>query len=563
MELKNLKKHLEESSVCGIWGLPGVGKSTLAKEYAYQYRNEYPDGVLWVVVGQEGSSTDIRLNPAAIYYEVAHILNFRGAEFADLEQVRTSMANMLGNRKCLLILDNVIDSSFVYCLPPSPCHTIITTRSKALIMEADVFPLRLKELTPNESQNLLELQLGKFELNESFIDLLDKYYIHGGLPLYINLLARTIVRGNYSDTRIPEILNLNLNSLFNSLNEQYQRMLLTFGITPLAQASAELISVMSGESYNKTKQYLDELVYFGLVSKMRSNKYNLHIVLKNYLYEVLKKRGMLNKLRNKYSKFYYLWCKANWYKTSEVQEELFNILQAYHYLKAGTEKWQCQIAMYVWALEVSGIDHFNIHKHSRGYGVSISLLQQLYPNSFLKNSNDLTAQIIHSAISKDESVIDDVINATFSTEENIRWAATWALGQYQESTYINNLIKLTSDKSWFVRWAAVEALSNFSGQLVEEHIVSLLVNKRLRIRGAAIDALCVLHASDKLPMIETFLDSDVPVLRGRAVSAILKLGTKSYIRKCAPFLRDPNLWVQNITKSGLEIRGLNVEDFLL
>jgi HEAT repeat protein len=106
-----------------------------------------------------------------------------------------------------------------------------------------------------------------------------------------------------------------------------------------------------------------------------------------------------------------------------------------------------------------------------------------------------------------------------------------------------------------VGWAAAEALSNYPVKEAEDHLASLLWEERLRLRGAAIDALSAMRAMDKLPVIETFTDSEVPVLRARAASALVKMGSGSQISKCRELLKDPNPWVRAVAARSLKTRG--------
>jgi hypothetical protein len=110
-----------------ISGLGGIGKTQLALEYAYRYRQEY-QAVLWA-----RAETMEALN--ASYTEVANVLNLPQRDAQEQEVIVQAVKNWLrGTKDWLLILDNADDLAMVQPFVPTVCpgHLLLTTRAQIL-----------------------------------------------------------------------------------------------------------------------------------------------------------------------------------------------------------------------------------------------------------------------------------------------------------------------------------------------------------------------------------------------------------------------------------------------
>jgi len=126
----------------GLTGMGGIGKTQLAVEYAYRYKDVYPEGVLWVNAA-EGMNLEFgrlvtRVKPSLV-----------GARLD--EQVRAVADYLRKHPDSLLILDNVIDPTDLNrplaaeVVPAAlPCRVLFTTRrhdiGRFLAVEVSVLP---------------------------------------------------------------------------------------------------------------------------------------------------------------------------------------------------------------------------------------------------------------------------------------------------------------------------------------------------------------------------------------------------------------------------------------
>ena len=118
-----------ESTALSAQGLPGVGKTTLAVALAHHRAllAHFSDGVLWAGVGPQP-------NVALIQAQWATALGVDLADLADPYARRQRLDNVIGQRKLLLVLDDVWDREAAQQLRSGGPHVthLLTTRDQAL-----------------------------------------------------------------------------------------------------------------------------------------------------------------------------------------------------------------------------------------------------------------------------------------------------------------------------------------------------------------------------------------------------------------------------------------------
>jgi tetratricopeptide (TPR) repeat protein len=176
-----------------INGLGGIGKTQLAVEYAYQYRQEY-QAVLWV-----HADTTEALNTS--YTEIARLLQLPQKDAQEQEILVQGVKDWLSNQQnWLLILDNADEPDvLIPFLPPKVGgHLIVTTRAGDISHLGLGFghALTVEKFTKNQSVSFLLQRAGLKRVSSQ--DREYARYIAGeldGLPLALNqagvYLART------------------------------------------------------------------------------------------------------------------------------------------------------------------------------------------------------------------------------------------------------------------------------------------------------------------------------------------------------------------------------------
>jgi len=139
-------------------GLGGIGKTQLAIEYAYRYREEY-DWVFWLRADTRGTLI------ADITSLLDRLSLAKGGE-QDQHTVMFSLKHWLTTHgQWLLILDNVDDLQVIYdLLPESKGHILLTTRAQALTFGKSI---EVKEMKREEGILFLLRRAGLLESNAS------------------------------------------------------------------------------------------------------------------------------------------------------------------------------------------------------------------------------------------------------------------------------------------------------------------------------------------------------------------------------------------------------------
>ena len=131
------------TQIQAISGLGGIGKTQIAIEYAYRYRNDYR-AVLWV----RAETREIFL---ADLVALAEPLNMPEKSEHEQQRVLEAVKRWLCSYdRWLLILDNVEDATLITDILPSECkgHVLLTTRSQAtgpVVQRIDVVPMEIEE----------------------------------------------------------------------------------------------------------------------------------------------------------------------------------------------------------------------------------------------------------------------------------------------------------------------------------------------------------------------------------------------------------------------------------
>lgn len=121
--------------VVGVTGGSGFGKTTLAASVSRDDRAValFPDGVLWVAVGQDAAGPDL----ANKINDLSGRLAGTRPSFTDPEKAGEHLGNLLADKRCLLVIDDVWRRAQLesFAAAGRRCRRLVTTRFPELLPE--------------------------------------------------------------------------------------------------------------------------------------------------------------------------------------------------------------------------------------------------------------------------------------------------------------------------------------------------------------------------------------------------------------------------------------------
>jgi len=182
-------------------GIGGVGKSALALELAYRFRDssstlspeERFEAIVWISAKrtlltasgiQQRQQTFSTLTD--LYREIAIVLELPSNMQVDLDQRRVLVEHALTSKRTLLIVDNLetVDDEEVLTFLrelPDPTKAIVTTRHRIDI----AYAIRLTGMPHTDALALIELEAQRKDIELSADAAEDLYRRTGGIPLAI------------------------------------------------------------------------------------------------------------------------------------------------------------------------------------------------------------------------------------------------------------------------------------------------------------------------------------------------------------------------------------------
>jgi len=126
-EVELLHKLVVSGAVVGLVGMGGIGKTTLAIEFARQVRDRFPDGILWARIDTS--------DPISVLSGFASAFGQNAKEFESVESFSNFIREFLRSKQTLIVLDNAEDIGSLRMLTilEGKCATLITSRTRSLI----------------------------------------------------------------------------------------------------------------------------------------------------------------------------------------------------------------------------------------------------------------------------------------------------------------------------------------------------------------------------------------------------------------------------------------------
>jgi DNA-binding SARP family transcriptional activator/tetratricopeptide (TPR) repeat protein len=313
-ELAALDRLLELATGAGgtivisaIGGAAGVGKSTLALQWAHRAAERFPDGQLYVNLrGFDPSGTPMAAADAIRgFLDAFHVP--ASAIPASLQAQAGLYRSLLADRRVLIVLDNARHAEQVRPLLAGGqgCLVLVTSRSQltGLVAADCAHPVPLGLLTEPEARELLARRLGATRLARESAAAANLIELCVRLPLALSITAARAAAnpGITLAAFARELAEARLDALTTGEEATDARAVFSWSYQHLAEPAAGLFRLLgthpgphisaagaaslTGRSLPDTREALAELTRAHLVQEIPGKRYAFHDLLRAYASE--------------------------------------------------------------------------------------------------------------------------------------------------------------------------------------------------------------------------------------------------------------------------------------
>ncbi|GGK29968.1 SARP family transcriptional regulator [Streptomyces camponoticapitis] len=297
----------ELTAITVVCGMAGVGKTTLALQWAHQMSASFPDGQLYVNL--RGYDKDSKLSPFEVLRDFLDALGVAQTRIpASLEGRTALFRSLLASRRILLLLDNAGDAEQVRPLLPGAGRiaVVVTSRDQlhGLIVSEGAHALPVPALSHDESRTMLRLRLGEKRISDDQESLDGIAKATGGLPLALSVVAARLASDSQvslesvaadlrrSQNRLDALAVGDVRGAFGwsyrSLSPDAARAFRLLGLHPGPEVGEEAASALIGSPVHVVRQHMRELTSLHLLDEGFPGRYTAHDLLWGYAVELLR-----------------------------------------------------------------------------------------------------------------------------------------------------------------------------------------------------------------------------------------------------------------------------------
>jgi DNA-binding SARP family transcriptional activator/tetratricopeptide (TPR) repeat protein len=290
--------------IVAIDGAPGTGKTTLAVHWAHRVKHQYPDVQLYLNL--RGYSAGEPVRPAAAMEAVLRSLGVPTDHIpAELEERSALLRSTLAGRRPLILLDNARDAAQVRALLPGAGSLVIVTsrnQLRALTIRDGARRLTLRRLSHSEAVELLGAAAGRQRVAEEPEAAGQLAELCDCLPLALAIVAERTQRADTLSQVVRALtdematldnfgsgtdadLHAALSWSYRTLDPRAAALFRKLGLHPANDISLAAAAALADLPISQAKQALDQLVDAHMVEQRRSNRYELHDLIRLYATE--------------------------------------------------------------------------------------------------------------------------------------------------------------------------------------------------------------------------------------------------------------------------------------
>ena len=337
----------------GMYGMGGIGKSVLAAMLARdpEVRAAFPDGIFWITLGQEPILALRQL-------DLARILGDASLPFQDVQQGKIHLSQLLGDKTCLLILDDVwkADHAAAFNILGEQSGFLFTTRDSSIVKTLNASEHRVNLLSDDEALELLAACSGQCQETLP-IEAHEIVKECGNLPLALSMIgAIAKARPNRWDNLLHKLQNADLDKIrhqfpdypypdllkaiqvsVDALEPAVKVRYLDFAVFPENAAIPEttLRTFWEPEGLSKydTQDVIDTLMERSLARRDETGNLSLHNLQCSYVKKLVPN---MYTLHSRLLEAYTTYCPQGWHSYLESDDYFFENL-AYHLQQAERE----------------------------------------------------------------------------------------------------------------------------------------------------------------------------------------------------------------------------------
>ncbi|HEX6345996.1 tetratricopeptide repeat protein [Umezawaea sp.] len=306
-ELDDLLADRSQPGVIALDGLPGVGKTALAVQWAHRVRHRFPDGVWFVNLNGfgEGAVVEEEEVVTGLLEEFGMTADCPPSPTAR----RAKLRDVLTSRRMLVLLDNAHDADHVESLIPLFSNSVVVVTSRVrlsdLVLRHGARCLTVPPLADDHAAEWLRTTIGDRALAQPQA-LAQLAALGGGLPLALGIIGeyvsaregrslsdfveqfkqrRAVLGLRYDGSRLATTLRAVFDCSYRDLRPEQQRLFRLLGIYPGLEFPVEVAAAIAGLPAGEARAHLDDLVWARMLESREGGRFAFHDLLRDYASE--------------------------------------------------------------------------------------------------------------------------------------------------------------------------------------------------------------------------------------------------------------------------------------